>query len=368
MAFASAMAEGSDWRTAMEKVTAALAGRTTGHSLGFLFTTGDLADDLDPVLAELRRTTGVQDWVGTTGTGICGTGSVAFDRPAISVMTCDLDPDQYRLFSPSGEVAAVRDGGWEGSFAPPVIITHGDPEARDVLETTAMVAESTGGFLVGGLTASRSRHRQIAGRMISGGLSGAVLSPDIEVVAGLTQGCTPIGPSRTITEAMEHVLVSLDDEPAFVKLMEDTGELLARDLQQLNMLVFAALPVAGSDTGDYLVRNLIGLDPSRGLVAIADRVFDGDRVMFVRRDPEGAERDMRRLIGELKERTGGRQPRGGLYYSCVARGPALFADPAFEAKAIAEAFGEMPLAGFFGNGEIFNNRLYGYTGVLTLLM
>jgi small ligand-binding sensory domain FIST len=27
----------------------------------------------------------------------------------------------------------------------------------------------------------------------------------------------------------------------------------------------------------------------------------------------------------------------------------------------------VPLAGFFANGEISHNRLYGYTGVLTLL-
>ena len=30
------------------------------------------------------------------------------------------------------------------------------------------------------------------------------------------------------------------------------------------------------------------------------------------------------------------------------------------------ALGDVPLAGFYANGEISHNRLYGYTGVLTL--
>ena len=35
---------------------------------------------------------------------------------------------------------------------------------------------------------------------------------------------------------------------------------------------------------------------------------------------------------------------------------------------IAEALGEVPLAGFFANGEISNSRLYGYTGVIALFL
>ncbi|MEE8224028.1 MAG: FIST C-terminal domain-containing protein, partial [Alphaproteobacteria bacterium] len=59
-------------------------------------------------------------------------------------------------------------------------------------------------------------------------------------------------------------------------------------------------------------------------------------------------------------------PRGALYYSCVARGPNLFGDGSVELGTVAEALGDVPLVGFFANGEICNNRLYGYTGVLTL--
>ena len=60
------------------------------------------------------------------------------------------------------------------------------------------------------------------------------------------------------------------------------------------------------------------------------------------------------------------KPRGGVYYSCTGRGANLFGPDSEELKPIKEAFGDFPLVGFFCNGEISHNRLYGYTGVLTL--
>jgi small ligand-binding sensory domain FIST len=35
---------------------------------------------------------------------------------------------------------------------------------------------------------------------------------------------------------------------------------------------------------------------------------------------------------------------------------------------IGEALGDVPIIGFFGNGEISNGRLYTYTGVLSLFL
>ena len=69
----------------------------------------------------------------------------------------------------------------------------------------------------------------------------------------------------------------------------------------------------------------------------------------------------------LKARTRG-TPKGGVYVSCVARGPNLFGKDSEELKMIREVLGDFPLAGFYANGEISNNRLYGYTGVLTLFL
>ena len=364
MSFAAAISAGTNWQTATAGIVEQLAGRTDGHRMGFVYATDALTEMLDPVLDMLKQETGVMDWTGTTGYGVCGGGESHFDRPALSVMTCDLDASDYQLFSPSGELAALEAGGWKESFAPPLIIAHGDPGSENLLQAMTCTATTTGGFMIGGLTASRGRSRQIAGRMISGGLSGVMLSPELEAISGLSQGCTPVGPGHNITESVEHI----DDRPALDVMKEDIGELLSRDLQQIGGLIHVALPIAGSDTGEYVVRSLVALDPERALIAIGDQVEDGDRMMFVRRDPVGAEQDMQRMLEDVAGRLDGRQPRGALYYSCVARGPGLFADPDFEAKAIREQFGDIPFTGFFGNGEISNNRLYSYTGVLTLLM
>ena len=163
------------------------------------------------------------------------------------------------------------------------------------------------------------------------------------------------------------ILYELDDRPAFDVFSEDIGEVLARNLERVPLYIHAALPVAGDDTGDYLVRNVVGLDPANRVVAIGDRVAVGDRVMFVRRDVPSATRDLERMLADVRGRAAA-PPKAALYFSCVARGPNLFGRNSEEMKTVQAAIGEdVPLVGFFANGEISKNRLYGYTGVLTLV-
>ena len=100
---------------------------------------------------------------------------------------------------------------------------------------------------------------------------------------------------------------------------------------------------------------------------MAHQVSDGDAVLFCRRDPTSAAADLQRMLADLKRRAGG-TPRAGLYFSCVARGPNLFGESSQELRMIRDALGAFPLAGFFGNGEIAHDRLYGYTGVLALFL
>ena len=103
------------------------------------------------------------------------------------------------------------------------------------------------------------------------------------------------------------------------------------------------------------------------MLAIAAGVEEGERVMFCRRDAAAAEEDMCRMLTELERALEG-PPLGGVYYTCLARGPNLLGADSKELKLIEAALGSFPLVGFFGNGEISHNRLYGYTGVLTLFV
>ena len=199
----------------------------------------------------------------------------------------------------------------------------------------------------------------------NGGIAGLMLAPEIAVATALTQGCSPIGPVHRIDEARDNVVMVIDGRPALAVFTEDIGPALARDLRRLGGLIFAGLPVAGSDTGDYLVRNLLGIDPGRGWLVLGAEVAPGDAILFCRRDPDSARQDMTRMVRQLSRRLAG-PPRAGVYVSCVARGAALFDEPGVETGLTREALGDFPLVGFFANGEISRDRLYGHTGVLTL--
>ena len=143
--------------------------------------------------------------------------------------------------------------------------------------------------------------------------------------------------------------------------------MLARDLQRVAGYIHAAVPVTGSDTGDYMVRNLRGIDANQGWLAIGEALSAGDQLMFVRRDGASAVEDMARMLDSLKDRAAA-GIRGGVYHSCIARGPNQFGPGSQELKMIREALGDVPIVGFFGNGEISNGRLYTYTGVLSLFL
>ena len=131
--------------------------------------------------------------------------------------------------------------------------------------------------------------------------------------------------------------------------------------------MFAGVSVRPSDNQDYLVRNLVGIDATNKLVAIGDNVHEGGKVMFCRRDDASAAEDMGRMLDSIKSGLY-RKPRGAVYYSCIGRGANLFGDESEELAMIQESLGDVPLVGFFGNGEISHNRVYAYTGVLTLFI
>lgn len=373
--FAAALAVGPDWGTVAKGCLDRL-GPVAGANLGFLYLTDSLAEDAGSIVTLLRGVTGIRDWVGTVGFGVCGMGEELFDQTAMAVMVGRFPPDSVRLFTHvTTDLARFEHehGAWVRARAPVFGLVHGDPRNPRLGGLVERLAAATGAFLVGALTASRgASHPQFGGGhadgpVHEGGVSGVLFGPEVPVVTGLTQGCAPIGPVRTITAAGRNVIHTIDDRPALEVFKQDIGELLARDLRRTAGYIFAALPIAASDTGDYRVRNIVAIDPQRGRLAIAEPVVPGQRILFTRRDRGAAQADLERMLTDLKRRLD-RSPRGGVYVSCVARGPNLFGEGSHELKTIRGALGDVPLVGVFANGEISNGRLYGYTGVLTLFL
>ena len=378
---AAAGAPGQSWAAVAKACLEALGELPEGANLGFVYATDVLADDLGSIVTFLRERTGITHWAGTVGLGVVANGIEYYDRPALSLLVAALPEGACRTFGPLTATPAAggfqaftaAHGAWIDRHRPILGVVHGDPRNPAIIEIVEGLAATTSAFLVGGLTASEHDLPQVAGdigpcAVGDGGLSGVLFSSEQMVVTGLSQGCSPIGDEHRVTEiGGPGVVAMIDGRPALDVLCEEVGELLARDLRRIAGYIFAALPIPGSDTGDYLVRNLIGIDPGRGWLQIGAELRAGDRLKFCRRDHQTAHADLKRMLEDLRERAGG-TPRGALYFSCVARGRHLFGPHAEELGLIRETFGDMPLTGFFANGEICNNRLYGYTGVLTLLL
>jgi small ligand-binding sensory domain FIST len=342
-------------------------------NLGVLYASEPTAPFLREILGEIAGQTGVASWVGGVGLGVAAIGSEVFDEPAIVAMVAALPEKGFRIFAATPDPGADlprRHGAWIEGVQPTLALVHADPRCPDLLKAAVDAAAASGAFLVGGLVSHRCDSPLLARVPGSDGLgrsgvAGVMLAPEIAVATSLTQGCTPIGPVRRIDEARDNVVMVIDGRPALDVFREDIGPGLAQDLRRAGGVIFAGLPVRGSDIGDYLVRNLLAVDPGRGWVVLGAEVGAGDPILFCRRDPESARRDMVRMVRQLAGRLSG-PPKAGIYVSCVARGASLFGEPSVETGLIRDGLGDFPLIGFFANGEISRDRLYGHTGVLTL--
>ena len=363
-------ASDADWETMTASCLDQIGEVPPDANLGFVYITDTLDEDLPLIAERLRERTGVEHWVGTVGFGVMVGGKEYFDTPAMVAMIGALADDAFRVMSTvdtPGDPLPDEMMDWVARKHPMLGVVHADPRNAYVADILNSITDDTEAFLVGGLTASRGKQAQIADGLTEGGVSGVLFAGDVGVTTGLSQGCSPVGDIHEVTKAEDNIVFELDGKPALDVFKEDIGHVLARNLERVGGYIHAALPISGDDSGDYLVRNVVGIDPDNKLVAIGERVAAGDRVMFVRRDGPSAMEDLDRMLADLTLRAGG-APKAALYYSCVARGPNLFGPDSEELKAVQDALGEdVPVVGFFANGEISNNRLYGYTGVLTLI-
>ncbi len=361
----------SDWRGALRDALVMADIPRGGANVGFLYVTDHFAEEIRDIRVELQTRTGIGTWIGTTGIGICATGVEYFDEPALALLAGAVPDDAIHLLdtgSDAPDEASAKLAGALGTREGRFGIVHADPRNAHLGDLIPAVVEATGAFLAGGLTSSRGAHPQLAGAVTSGGVSGLLFEPDVAVATGLTQGCTPIGPAHEVTACRENVIAALDERPALDVLKEEIGEVLARDLRRIGGYIHVAFPVSGADRPDYLVRNLVAIDPTAGAFAVGAEVDRGDTVMICRRDGQAAHLDLTRMLEDLARRVGGSRPRGGVYHSCLARGPNLFGPGSAELGTIRDALGDVPLVGMFCNGEISHRRLYGYTGVLSLFL
>jgi small ligand-binding sensory domain FIST len=398
----------------------ALHGYASAPSLALLYITDHYAevaqDILDHLAAELPLVT---DWSGTVGVGLVSNNVEYWDEPAMAVMLLELPSDQYRVFSGVAPLGL----GFEAHTA----LVHADPETTDVGELIAEMAERTdSNYVFGGLSSSRWKTVQFAvggngnigghggaSGVFSGGLSGVAFAADVALVSRVTQGCMPVSPVRAVTAADGNLVLELDGEPALDVMMRDLHISLdqpqeALDVVRATLVGLVPAPAVQADAGagaaaktavrqtgnfgeDVLVRHMIGLDPGRKGVALADRVEAGAQMVFCRRNVQAARADLTRICAEIREELEpqeqaletahalqasalesaphpARRIAGAVYVSCTGRGGAHFGGPSAELQLVRRALGDVPLVGFFAAGEIAHRHLYGYTGVLTVFI
>ena len=388
----------------------ALHGYANSPTLALLYITDHYASAAQEILAHLSgELPEVTDWSGTVGVGIASNNVEYFDEPALAVMLCELPPDQYRVFSGVAPLGL----GFEAHTA----LIHADGDTPDLPELIQEMALRTGsGYLFGGLSASRTQSVQFAvggngnlrghgaaSGVFSGGLSGVAFGEGVAVVSRVTQGCQPVSKTRIVTACDANVVTELDGQPALDALLLDLKVSLAQPQQALTAVRATLVGLVerqdiggqqgvnlrGSFGSDVIVRHIIGLDPVRRGIAVANRLENGMQMAFCQRNVQAARADLTRICAEIREEL---EPQdltrqtatalaqseaesaphpqrgiaGAVYVSCSGRGGPHFGGASAELQIVRRALGDVPLVGFFAGGEIARHHLYGYTGVLTV--
>jgi small ligand-binding sensory domain FIST len=339
----------------------------TEANFGFIYATDTMSADLPELLKQCKAATKIDHWVGTIGLGVIAADQEMYDLPAVSVMLANFDDNEFTMvpsISKSSDIATRLQ--WPRKFITNFGVIHGDPlnpQTQDLIE--AIQQQVDNGFIVGGLTSARGNHYQISDEVISGGISGALFSENVDVITNLSQGCSPVGEKHTISKAQENVAFLLDNKPALEVLMQDMNINDQKALEQKASEVFIGLCIPDSDKSDYTVRNLVGVDLKHNVFALNDYLTESNEIVFCKRNAQTAVDDMQHMLDNLAGRLQ-QTPRGGLYVSCLGRGREQFGHDSEEIKMIQDTLGDFPLTGFFANGEIHHKKLYGYTGVLTL--
>jgi len=347
-------------------------------------------EDKERLPSLLIEQLGARDLVGCSGGGVIGGGVEVEGWPAASVTVASLPGVDLRCLH-------LQDGDLPSEDAPP-------SAWADMVGTSVA---STAGFIVlpepftfamhrllagldfafpsapkvGGV-ASGSQHPgghalYCGGQVHHGGCVVLALSGDVAVETRVAQGCKPFGRVGRITSAENHYLVAVNDMPALQFLQQQLRELRGRDLELATktplFLGVAMNPFAvdAPAAGDFLIRNVMDYDPKTGSLTIGEVLSVGRSVQFHLRDRDTSSQDLRAVLQRGRAAAAGSSaPRGALVFSCLGRGVHLYGEEGHDSRVFGEVVGDVPLGGFFCNGEIGpiqgTTYLHGYTSSFAL--
>jgi small ligand-binding sensory domain FIST len=362
---------------------------TDRADLAVVFTTPPAFPSAHEMLHAVRRVTGAPAVVGASGVGILtermevesvgAPGAPGPRQSAVAVLAVRSDTLRFAPFlvdetdglgAAAGRLAATRLVEAGGG----ALIVLPDPMG---LEPAALLAAIAGAGravpVLGGVASGLPLFEICNTEVVSGALAGLAVAGAAPVV-GVAQGCEPIGEPFVITRGEGTTVTEIAGRPALEALAEAVASVKGGADRVRHAGLFAGLAMDPAKSplgrGDFLVRNLIGVDRETGSVGVAEPVRVGQTIQFQLRDAQAAADDLRATLAGMSSALDGRPPGFGLYFNCAGRGHGLFGVADHDIGLIRERLGDFPLAGFFGNGEFApvggRNHFHNYTGVLVV--
>jgi small ligand-binding sensory domain FIST len=384
MQWASAVADAPVLETAVTDAAQAVA-RTLGAATADLliaFVSPHHAAHFRDLPRLLRTALPHEVLLGCSAGGVIGGGREVEERPGLALTAARLPGVTATPIALTSEDLPDSDAGpraWHEAIGiPPEPRPHfillADPfsiPAEDLLAGLDFAYPSS--QKVGGLASAARRPGEnalyLADRILNAGAVGVALSGNIELDTVVAQGCRPVGKPMQITRADRNVLLELDGQSPLKAVVEMLNGLAPADqkLAQQALLLGIVMDnmISTPGPGDFLIRNIIGVDRERGLLAIGEVLREGQIVQFHLRDAKTAAEDLSGILSRYAmEETSG-AARGALLFSCLGRGAHLYGRPDHDTDLFRTALGGLPLGGFFCNGEIGPvggiTRLHGFT-------
>ena len=336
-------------------------------------------------LPDLLAAVGARVTVGCSAGGVIGGGHEIEGRPGLALGAAILpDVALAAAHVETDRLPPLEDAaGWRALVGDPAgnepvhVLLLADPFTCDA---EALLAgwdrHHGGGRTFGGLASGGSAPGQNVlvadGTLHRGGAVAVALRGNVEVETIVAQGCRPVGDPMFVTAAEGPLIRSLDGEPAAHALRGLYERLEPRDQELFRHSLFLGLvmrPARDRYTqGDFLIRNIVGLDRESGGVVVGAAPQTGSVVQFHLRDAATSAEDLEAHLASAG--AAGRSPAGGFLFSCLGRGAQLYGTPDHDSEAFRRRFGDVPLTGFFCNGEIGpvqgTTFVHGYTSSFAL--
>ena len=352
--------------------------------LAFVFATVDYQREYTELFERIREVSGCEHLIGCSGMSVLTSDGEFEGKSVVAVLVMRSDQVSAHPFCvaagdavPVGTAIRVQIQPELGENSLLVVL----PDVRCV--QPADLVQQIGGDgdalpIVGGAASgdpvSGQMHQWCGTEITEASVAGVLLTGDFHTEIGVAQGCQPIGNPVEITRAEDNLIFELDGREAVTVLRESIALLTEEDIQRSGRMIFVGIAMDASNRspkpGDYLIRNVTGIDPQGSAVGVAERIEVGQIVQFHLRNPFAAAEDIRAIVNRLHERAQAHPPTFGLYFNCLGRGKGLYGEENHDIQIIKEKFPDLPIIGFFGNAEFApignRNFAHAYTGALVL--